>query len=439
MIAGNPTAEPSVTAPGQDVPARPLGGTPAFETGLIVCGLLAMFFLLPHALRGDDITRLNDINQLLDHGKLTNSRFSLVMPLISVPVLMLSHVTQTRAYWAAHFNTLVIAAGVLIGYFLIRGRYDARLFRLTVIVLLFASFLTNRLRDYNAETTTAVLVTLGIICLATNRYVVAGWAAIVLGVVNTPAAIIGLILLAAWYTARTRRLRHLLPILAAGALIMLEAWVRRGGPFVTGYGGQKYNESFVIGLVSILFSFGRGLLFFTPGLALWCSGRMRRLVPGRSAVVMMLVFLAGLILIYSKWWAWYGGVSWGPRFFTFATIPASLLIAVGVWRAGRSPGADALTLGVLAFSTYVALAGGLVYLQQELQLCRADPIIDGCFYKPQDSGLWQFAVTSQTLTLRSGLLALLIVGAFVYLAIPLAKSAVRPIWPRRSWITGWHI
>jgi hypothetical protein len=439
MIAGNRTAEPSVTAPGQQAPARSFSGAAAFETGLIICGLLAMYFLLPHVLRGDDLTRLHDINQLLDHGKLTNSRFSLVMPLISVPVLMLSHVTQTRAYWAEHFNSLVVAAGVLIAYLLIRGRYDARLFRLSVIVLLFASFLTNRLRDYNAETTTAVLVTLGIICVTTNRYVVAGWAAIVLGVVNTPAAIVGLILLAAWYTAKTRRLRNLLPVVAAGALIMLEAWVRRGGPFVTGYGGQKYDTPFVLGFVSILFSFGRGLLFFTPGLALWFSGRVRRLVPGRTAMIMMLLFVAGLVLIYSKWWAWYGGVSWGPRFFTFATIPASILIAVGVWRAGRSPAADALTLGVLAFSSYVAFAGALVYLRQELALCRADPIKDGCFYRPQDSGLWQFAVTSHTLDWQSALLALLIVGAFVYLAIPLARSAVRPLRPRRSWIAGWRV
>jgi hypothetical protein len=438
MIAGNRTAAPKVKATGQEGPARPFDGTAAFETGLIVCGLLAMYFLLPHVLRGDDITRLNDINQLLDHGKLTDSRFSLVMPLISVPVLMLSHITQNRFYWAEHFNTLVVAAGVVISYLLIRGRYDARLFRLAVIVLLFASFLTNRLRDYNAETTTAVLLTLGIICVFTNRFVVAGWAAIVLGVVNTPAAIIGLILMCVWYTAKTRRLRNLLPIIAAGALIMLEAWVRRGGPFVTGYGNQRYDTPFVLGFVSILFSFGRGLLFFTPGLALWLSPRVRRLVPGRNAVIMMLLFVAGLVLIYSKWWAWYGGVSWGPRFFTFATIPASLLIAVGVWRAGRSPGADAITLGALAFSTYVALAGGLVYLKQELELCRANPIKDGCFYRPQDSGLWQFAVTSHSLSLQSGLLALLIVGAFIYLAIPLVKSVVRPIWPRRSWIVGWR-
>lgn len=439
MIAGDQTVERGVTEPTQREPGQSWQRPAIFETGLIVAGLLAMYFLLPHQLRGDDITRLNDINQLLNHGRLTNSRFSLVMPLISAPVLMLSHVAGSRFYWAEHFNTIVIAGGVVIAYLLLRGRFDARLFRLTVIVLLFASFLTNRLRDYNAETTTAVLVTLGIICLATNRYVVAGWAAIVIGVVNTPAAMIGLILLAAWYSARTRRLRHLLPILAAAALIMAEAWVRRGGPLVTGYGGQKYNTPFVIGLASIVFSFGRGLLFFTPGLALWLNGRIRRLAPGRAAVVMMLIFVAGMVLIYSKWWAWYGGVSWGPRFFTFATIPASLLIAVGVWRAGRSPRTDALTLGVLAFSAYVALAGALVFLHQELELCRADPIKNGCFYKPQDSGLWQFAVTSHNLNLRSGLLALLIVGAFIYLAFPLAVSAFRPLRPRRSWITGWHV
>jgi hypothetical protein len=113
---------------------------------------------------------------------------------------------------------------------------DAHLFRLTVLVLPVASLYTNRMRDYNAEVFTATLVTIRIICLATNRYVIAGWAAIVIGVANTPAAVVALVLLAILQAARTRRLRHLLAVPAALALIMLEAWIRRGSPLDTGYG-----------------------------------------------------------------------------------------------------------------------------------------------------------------------------------------------------------
>jgi hypothetical protein len=409
------------------------------ETGLIVAGLLVLFFFMPHQLRGDDLTRLNDIDQLLAHGRLTNSRFSLLMPLASAPFLLLSNLAEKRAYWADHFNTIALAIGVAVAYRMLRGRVDAHLFRLVVLVLLCASFLTNRLRDYNDETFTAVLVTLGIICLVTNRRVVLGWALIVLGAVNTPAAIVGLGLLAVLVTVRTRRLRHLIPIAAGLALIMLEAWIRRGSPFSTGYEGQAYDTPFLLGLASILFSFGRGLLFFTPGLALWLNGTARRQLPWRAAVALMMAFVAGLILIYSKWWAWYGGLSWGPRFFTFAAIPASIMIASGIWRAGRSAKADALTLGVLALSAWVSIAGALANLNTVLTYCGQTWTKEYCLFRPQNSALWQPLTHFPAVTAETGIVLVFICGVFVYLAAPLVVSIARSMWPRREWAADWRV
>jgi hypothetical protein len=439
MIAGGSSVEGKVAEPTRQAPGFSWQPQAVFETGLIICGFLALFFLMPHDLRGDDLTRLHDINQLLRHGHLTSSRFSLVGPLFSAPLLLLSHVVAARGYWADHFNTVVVAVGVLIAYRLLRGRYDARLYRLAVLVLIFASFLTNRLRDYNAETLTATLITLGIICLATNRHVLLGWAAIVIGVVNTPAALIGLALIAIVQAVRTRQLRHLAAIAAALLLIMLEAWIRRGGPLVTGYGGQRYNNPAVLGVLELLFSFGRGLLFFTPGLALWLNGRIRRQLPGRAAVAQMMVFVGGLILIYCTWWSWYGGVSWGPRFFTFAAIPASILIAAGIWRAGESAKTDGLTLGALALSAWVAFSGATANLATVLKICRVNPLKTGCFFRPETSSLWQPVIHFPALTAGAALLSVLIVIAFGYLAAPLATSIFRALVPRRSWTEGWRI
>jgi len=411
----------------------------ALETGLIVAAFAALFFLLPRDLRGDDITRLRDITVLLGRGQLTSSRFSLVEGLISAPVLLLGHLTQSRAWWAAHFNTIALAAGVAAAWGLLHRRMDARLFRLSVLVLLCASFMTSRLRDYNGETVTAVLVTLGILCLATRRHVLAGWGAIVLGVVNNPAALAGLILLAGLHTVRTRQLRHLLPVAAAAALIAAEAWIRRGGPLVTGYQGQPYDTPFLLGLGSILFSSGRGLLFFTPGLVLWFSPRVRRGLPGRTAVALMLAFLAGLILIYSAWWAWYGGLSWGPRFFEFAALPAAILIAAGIGQAGRSAAADLLTLAALTLSAWVAFAGATVDLTTALQYCRAHWASQACLYRPQDSGLWQPAAHFPHLTGATLALSILIGVVYLYLGAPLAASLGRAARPRRSWTASWRI
>jgi hypothetical protein len=53
------------------------------------------------------------------------------MPIASVPVLMLSHLTGSWPYWATRFNVLVTGAGILAAYRLLRGRVDPHLFRLT--------------------------------------------------------------------------------------------------------------------------------------------------------------------------------------------------------------------------------------------------------------------------------------------------------------------
>lgn len=423
-----------------------------FETVLILTGLLVLFFLLPHGIAGDDSVRLADVEQLLHTGGLSHSPYSLMMPLVSVPVLVLGNLVESRTWWAAHFNVVVVAVGLLVAYRLVRGRVEPQMFRRFVLVLLFVSFFTTRLRDYNAEVLTSTLVALGILCVATHRYVVAGWVAMIVGVVNTPAAIVALALIATVEVVRNRRFVYLLPVVAAGALIMIENWTRRGGPFVTGYEGVRgvvsvmpysgrpgFSYPFLLGFVSILFSFGRGLLFFTPGLVLWLDGRTRRLVPGRRAVTMMLLFTAGLVLVYSKWWAWYGGVSWGPRFFLFATIPASILIAARIQRAGESSLADAFTLGVLALSAWVAITGGVADLGT-LSFCTDHSYSNEqlCWFTPDYSSLWEPVRQHPSLTTSTAVFAVYCFVVFVYLAIPLAAGVLRPLQPRRSWLVGWR-
>jgi hypothetical protein len=427
------------------------------ERGLIVAGFGMLFFLLPHALVGDDNQRFSDIEQLLHHGRLSDSKYSLVMPLLSVPVLALGNVVESPAWWAGHFNVIVVAAGAAVSCWLLRGRADPHLLRLIVLMLLFASFLTDRLRDYNAEVLTATLVAVGIICITTERHVAAGWAAIVIGVVNTPAAIVGLGLLAGWETLRNRQFRNLAPVVAALALIMLEDWVRRGGPLVTGYrndhgvrtimpysGQPGFSYPFALGVAAILFSFGRGLLFFTPGLALWLDGRTRRLVrpaPGQPAVTLMLLFTAGLVLVNAKWWAWYGGGAWGPRFFVFAAIPASVLLAVRIWRAGRSPSADAVTLAVLALSAWVGCAGAINDRQQALAICSANHYQNEqlCWFTPDFSPLWQPVRQFPHLTTATTVLALYCFAIFSYLAAPLVIGLLGSVHLQPSWAKGWRV
>jgi hypothetical protein len=413
-------------------------GLPAHAEGaLLGVGFLILFFVVPHALAGDDFTRYADIQQLLQHGRLTDSKYSLVMPLVSAPFLLLGHLVWSPEWWAARFNVIVVAVAWIAVGRVLKGSVDARLLRTTWLVLLFASLLANRLRDFNAEVLTTACVGVGILCLVTGRHVALGWTAMLVGVVNTPAAIVALAPVAALEAFRTKQLRHVAPLAIAALLVVTEAWVRRGNPFDTGYrndhgiatllpysGRPGFSYPFLLGIASILFSFGRGLLFFTPGLVLWLDARTRRAVAHhRRSIILMLLFVGGLVVVYAKWWAWYGGISWGPRFFVFAAVPASVLLGFRIRSAGESRLADAATLGILALSAWVGVTGLTADLSA-LGVCARDnyAVESFCWYVPEYSSLWQPLHHPPPLTGSTLVVAGWCALVFVYLALPLARS-----------------
>jgi hypothetical protein len=425
----------------------------AFETVLIVSGLFVLLLVLPHGVFGDDNTRLRDIEQLIHHGHLTSSRYSLVGPLASAPFLLLGEIVGSPAWWAARFNVFVVSGGLAAAFVLTRGRVSPALLRTFTLVLLFASFLTDRLRDYGTEVFTGTLVVLGTTAVVTGRYRRLGWAAIVIGVVNTPAAVGGLALVAIARALQTKRLRPLLAPAAAAALIMLEAWLRRGSPFTTGYEGDHgiptlmpysgrpgFSYPFVLGVLSILFAFGRGLLFFTPGILFWFDERTRRRVPARAALLLQLLFVAGLVLVYAKWWAWYGGGSWGPRYFVVAAAPASLLLAVRL-RNGHDRGwAAVATLIVLGLSSWVSLTGALENAGHTAFCSQHNAQTEFvCWYVPDFSSLWWPVLHHPPLTAANVCLTAYCFIVFAYLAVGLVHDLVQTL-PRlpATWAHGWR-
>ena len=409
-----------------------------FEGGLLAAGFLIVFFVAGHEVLGDGIYRFRDIQNLLYHGHLTYSHFSLVMPLASVPFLLLGHVVESQEWWAARFNVIVVAAGALVAWRLLRGRADLALLRRTLLLLLAASLLANQLRDYNAEVFSATLLVLGILCIVTEQHTLLGWTGIVLAVVNTPALIVGLVALVAVEVVRTQRLRYVGAIAAAIALVLLENRVRHAGPMTStgdhGYatllpysGRAGFSYPLVLGLVSILFSFGRGLLFFTPGLFLWLDDATRRAAGAcRRTIVLMLIVVAGLVAVYAKWWAWYGGLAWGPRYFTLAAIPAALIVVLRVRAAGQSAGRDALTLVVLALSAWVGFAG-LVSPLDPPAVCSANryALESFCWYVPEFSSLWQPVLHPPPLTATTVTIAAWCSIVFGYFAAPLVVALAR--------------
>ena len=94
--------------------------------------------------------------------------------------------------------------------------------------------------------------------------------------VNTPATLAGLVATAVVLSWRTRRLRHFLPVAIAAGLIVLESWIRRGMLFSRDYldqlgerrrgtpmlGVPGFSYPLFFGLLSVLFSFGKELVFY---------------------------------------------------------------------------------------------------------------------------------------------------------------------------------
>lgn len=187
-----------------------------------------------------------------------------------------------------------------------------------------------------------------------------------------------------------------------------------------GRGEPGFSYPLLLGVLAILFSFGRGLLFFAPGLFLWLTRDTRRLVASHGwLLVLMLLFVCGLVLVYAKWWAWYGGVSWGPRFFVFTAIPASVLVAARLHAAAGAGLGNALTLLVLTLSAWVGLSGAVADLSTLDACIRGEAALESlCWYSLEFGDLWRPLVDFPSLTWKTGLLTSYVLLVYATLAAP---------------------
>jgi hypothetical protein len=404
---------------------------------LIAAGAAMLLFVVPHDVSGDGRVRYEALVQLLEQGKLVPTAYSLVGPLFSTPFYYLGKVFLGPVWWCSRYNAILLLIGLSGTFVLLRRAVDRRVLDAFCLIAVAASMFPAHVLDYFGETFTAVCVLLGVAALAVGREGL-GWTAMVVGVVNTPASIVGLAFMSARHTVQSRRLRHVLPVVAAVLLIMAESWLRRGGPFVTGYEGNAgartvmpysalpgFSYPFFFGVLSILFSFGKGLLFFAPGLLISRQAIREGSETFRECLKDLLWFVAGLAAVYAKWWSWYGGSFWGPRFFLIASVPASLAIAGTLQRRRElSTAAIAALLGVLSLSAWVGM-NGPVFNQGNLRLCSENhyALEFLCWYTPEFSVLWRPFVTPPTsLTWQQVTLVVYCALVYLWLAAPIVAD-----------------
>lgn len=379
------------------------------ETALIVIGLITAW-LLPHQIASDAAVRFAALSDLLRHGRLSPNPYSMVGPLFSAPLWFLGQWYQSPAWWCARFNVIVLATGMLAAYLLLRARVDNGLLRKFFLLVLAASMFPNHLEAYYGEVFTTVCVGIGSLAaiFGSRAARAVGWVAVVLGVVNTPATILGLACVVVVRALRRQRVRYALVFIAAAALIGLEAWIRRGSPLRSGYEGTAgfrtimpyaglpgFSYPFFFGLLSIVLSFGKGLLFYMPGLFLPIKRSLQTLpmaVQERlfDTYLLWVAFLVGMVPVYASWWSWYGGWFWGPRFFLFGSLLAALVLAARLHMRRGSLVGNLLTLLALVLSVWVAIDGAVFDQSTLVSVCVYNQyaLESLCHYTLEFSALW---------------------------------------------------
>jgi hypothetical protein len=440
---------------GAQVEARPRAAA-VVEWGLVASSYVVLFFG-EHWVGADGGMRFDDLTMLLEKGKLNHDRLSIVGPLFSTPLYYLGKKWLGDArLGCAYYNWLLLGIGAVVLARLLRDHLPAQTIRRFLLVLLAASMCTFHAAPYYGEVFTAVCVGAGVVSVCTRQRAWLGWTAFVLGAVNTPAAGVGAGAACFVFAIYERRLRFILPFVAVGALGALESYLHRGGlntgyegnaglPTVLPYSGRPgFSYPMFLGLLGLLFSFGKGLVYYAPGLLL----PVRRALADRPtmarAYVLWIAFLGGLLLVYSKWWGWQGGQFWGPRYVFFAAVPASFALACNLGKP-RSVAVGIATLLVLTLSVWIG-ADGLMFGQQNLGRCGQNNYADEhlCWHVPEFAAWIRPFIEVRALTTKDWLFILNFACVYGVLAAPivafLARSLVssgvprlRQVFDRKAW------
>lgn len=368
----------------------------------------------PFAIGNDGIVRFYSLDALLRDGTLDDSKYSIYGPLAAAPLWYLGEAFDhpKEVVWA--FNRVVFAA-TLAGLWLALRRTLPSAERVRFAALLcFGSMFPWHVTGFFAEVFHAACVGLGLALIVTQGRALALLGALLcaLGTANVPASAVGLLFASCVLCVSRRRLRYLaLPVLAA-ALILAENAIRRGDAFAGGYAGEAgrrtalpysglpgFSYPLFFGLLSVLFSFGKGLVFFAPGL--FAPYPESRTEEDRARLVyrVWIAVVVGLVLVYARWWAWYGGAVWGPRFFLFASLPAALVLARYTTRAAEySTRANVFVLLAVALSCWVGFSG-VVYAEGGAERFWANDFeLEYLnWYIPECSALWLPFVEPQLL------------------------------------------
>jgi hypothetical protein len=415
-------------------------GRPSPASAIVEWGLIGVsYFMLlfgRHVIGADGNDRFDAMSQLFERHALSSSKFSLIGPLFSAPLWFVGKWFGDPKLGCVRYNWLLLGVFLVLLWRLLRDQLDATSLRRFLLLLVAGSMFPNHVQAYYAEVFTAACVALGVLCVCLKRAPWLGWIAIVLGTANTPGVALGTIAVCLAFAIDRRRVRYVLPLLAVGILIGAEAVLRKGGK--TGYEGVHQAQTLMpysgrpgfsyplfLGLLSLVLSYGKGIVFYAPGVFAPVTEFLRSNEALLRAYRTWLLFLGGLLVVYAKFCGWYGGVFWGPRYLLFVSVPASFALALNLGRE-RTFGRSLVTFVMLTQSIWVC-ADGMVFGQANLGACWANDyaLEHLCWYVPEFSAWIRPFVASRALVPLDFFFLGVYLVVYLYLAAPIAAFLAR--------------
>jgi hypothetical protein len=399
---------------------------------LLALGVLLLFFVLPHDIEGDGRLRFEALQSLLGGGGIPDTKYPLIGSIPSLPLFLLGHLVGSPEWWVSRYNVIVYAASLVLIYRLLRESLDHDVLFAFLLLLGTTAMIPASLTGFGAETFTVMATGVGFAAWSAGRWKTA-MVLLALGIANVPATIVGVAFALGWWAWRYKRVRALAPLVLGAGLWLLENLLRHKSALTTGYENDRgfrtllpysgligFSYPVVFGVLSLLLSFGKGLLFFASGLVLAFGRGLEALRSVNEMLVLWVLYLAGLVVVYGSWWAWYGGFTWGPRFLVFASLPASLLLAAQLRRPPRRLIGLTIVVAALVLSVWVGI-DGQVFGRFAQDPCSANhySFESLCWYVPEFSALWTPVVFGAQVPWWGFVLIAYAVGVSIYIALPL--------------------
>jgi hypothetical protein len=250
---------------------------------------------------------------------------------LAVPFVALAaqaaHFLRIPVHYLAAILSLVLPAvftaltAGLVGFISLRLGSSPTGARFAALAYAFGTIALAYARTFYAEPLLAFLTAAAVYgaLVGTPQQIVYAALFALLAVLAKPTGILVGLIISVYLLAKTRSLkRSSLP--ALGSFVGLLVYcaynaLRFGHPLTFGQPWSFRVEAIPEGFAGLLFSPGRGLVWYCPIVILSAVAflRARKAVIFLDAILPVAIF-AGFLFLHSFWAFWSGGWSWGPRF-----------------------------------------------------------------------------------------------------------------------------